>query len=190
MHFSVKRCQQVTFVKNLAFIEYYWQYNNCGNKDLSYAAALRQLANGKQASDNTRNSTSTPACELCTDVVSKRIGFENRRFGILENCDHVFCLTCIRAYRHLALSQKLPKEDTDCKSCTEEPQPQTLVACPVCGADSGVVVSSWFQMAGPDSRTAYVVKFKEDMKTISCPWYRCGQGQCMYPEKCVVTRQQ
>lgn len=36
-------------------------------------------------------------CSVCLEKVWERDG--DKRFGILENCDHVFCLDCIRKWR-------------------------------------------------------------------------------------------
>ena len=36
-------------------------------------------------------------CGVCLETVWSRSG--DTRFGILENCDHIFCLECIRKWR-------------------------------------------------------------------------------------------
>jgi E3 ubiquitin-protein ligase makorin len=36
-------------------------------------------------------------CGVCLETVWDRDG--DKRFGILENCDHIFCLECIRKWR-------------------------------------------------------------------------------------------
>ena len=39
------------------------------------------------------------SCGICMEVVWEKDNASNQRFGILENCDHVFCLPCIRKWR-------------------------------------------------------------------------------------------
>ncbi|GFU29562.1 uncharacterized protein NPIL_511611 [Nephila pilipes] len=36
------------------------------------------------------------ACSKCQEVISKKLFFDERRFGLLNNCDHAFCYGCIR----------------------------------------------------------------------------------------------
>ncbi len=36
-------------------------------------------------------------CGICLETVWDREG--DKRFGMLENCDHIFCLECIRTWR-------------------------------------------------------------------------------------------
>jgi E3 ubiquitin-protein ligase makorin len=38
-------------------------------------------------------------CGICMDTVMERSLPSQRRFGILPNCSHIFCLDCIRKWR-------------------------------------------------------------------------------------------
>ena len=38
-------------------------------------------------------------CGICLEVVMDKKGMGERPFGILENCNHCFCLRCIRMWR-------------------------------------------------------------------------------------------
>lgn len=39
-------------------------------------------------------------CGVCMEVVLEKKGSDaTRRFGILPNCKHIFCLECIRKWR-------------------------------------------------------------------------------------------
>lgn len=38
-------------------------------------------------------------CGICMDVVWQKEPASARRFGILSNCQHVYCLDCIRKWR-------------------------------------------------------------------------------------------
>ncbi len=39
------------------------------------------------------------ACGICMDIVIEKDPITERRFGILEKCSHIFCLSCIRKWR-------------------------------------------------------------------------------------------
>ena len=43
-------------------------------------------------------------CSICMEVVFEKTPPENR-FGLLPNCNHVFCLTCIRTWRSSTLEK-------------------------------------------------------------------------------------
>ena len=38
-------------------------------------------------------------CGICMENVLEKHKVRDRRFGLLENCAHVFCLKCIRKWR-------------------------------------------------------------------------------------------
>jgi hypothetical protein len=45
------------------------------------------------------------ACGICLEKVLKKAGeTHERRFGILPNCKHVFCVGCIRTWREQTVS--------------------------------------------------------------------------------------
>lgn len=37
-------------------------------------------------------------CGICFEVITEKVNREHR-FGILPNCQHIFCLQCIRKWR-------------------------------------------------------------------------------------------
>lgn len=38
-------------------------------------------------------------CGVCMEVVFEKVNLSERRFGILSNCNHCYCLKCIRKWR-------------------------------------------------------------------------------------------
>jgi E3 ubiquitin-protein ligase makorin len=38
-------------------------------------------------------------CGICMDIVMEKEPSTERRFGIMSNCNHIFCLSCIRKWR-------------------------------------------------------------------------------------------
>ncbi|GFY75874.1 uncharacterized protein TNIN_401101 [Trichonephila inaurata madagascariensis] len=50
----------------------------------SFKKAVRSLPPGKEA------------CTMCQEVIRKKRFFDERRFGLLRNCDHAICYGCVR----------------------------------------------------------------------------------------------
>lgn len=38
-------------------------------------------------------------CSICMEVILEKASASERRFGILSNCNHTYCLSCIRQWR-------------------------------------------------------------------------------------------
>ncbi|XP_043932348.1 probable E3 ubiquitin-protein ligase makorin-2 [Protopterus annectens] len=38
-------------------------------------------------------------CSICMEIIYEKASTSEKRFGILSNCNHVFCLSCIRQWR-------------------------------------------------------------------------------------------
>lgn len=54
-------------------------------------------------------------CAICLDVVVEKEPRAQRRFGILENCSHVYCIECIRKWRNAQDMDK--KNKRNCPQC-------------------------------------------------------------------------
>ena len=39
------------------------------------------------------------SCGICMEVIMEKSPKAEQRFGLLSNCNHVFCLSCIRKWR-------------------------------------------------------------------------------------------
>lgn len=89
------------------------------------------------------------------------------RFGMLENCDHVFCLQCIRAWRK-----------------QHEQDKQNLRMCPLCRNESGFVVPCDRLISDPDEKAAEIASYKEEMSKIPCKLFDAGNGTCPFGASC------
>ena len=38
-------------------------------------------------------------CGICMEHILEKDNHQERRFGIMSNCNHIFCLPCIRKWR-------------------------------------------------------------------------------------------
>lgn len=98
------------------------------------------------------------ACERCGDSVVDR----GKRFGILTDCDHCFCLQCIKEYRNQSQSSD----------------------CPVCGKVSYYVVPSNIMVLDKVRKEAIISHYKDKMKQIPCKYYDGGRGSCKFGANC------
>jgi E3 ubiquitin-protein ligase makorin len=69
-------------------------------------------------------------CGICMEVVWEKEKDSDKRFGILENCNHTFCLQCIRKWR-----------------ASKSYENKVVKACPECRVKSDFVTPSryWFE---------------------------------------------
>ncbi|XP_054706837.1 E3 ubiquitin-protein ligase makorin-2-like [Uloborus diversus] len=123
---------------------------------------------------NSRKSSTWEMCNLCKEFVSRKDSFESTRFGILDSCDHIFCLSCIRNYRETIHRSVFKNNKGNCRE-----DPPTPIICPVCKVSSVYIMSSRTWIRGPSKKAKLVKKFKESVKTIPCEYIKCGQGTCL-----------
>lgn len=87
-------------------------------------------------------------CSVCFDRVLSKTNASERKFGILSECDHSFCITCIRNWRRSSPSSGM----------------DTLRACPICRKVSYFVVPSETWFTTKEEKTEIVDKYKERLK--------------------------
>ena len=103
-------------------------------------------------------------CEICSEDVL----LKGCKFGLLENCDHVFCLACIREWRN----QK------------EKQDRLNLRKCPICRVDSYVIIPSTHYMKGVD-KAGEKIRYSQHLSMIPCKNYDQGKGQCPFGSSCL-----
>jgi len=97
-------------------------------------------------------------CEHCKQKVLEN----NKRFGLLTECTHCFCLQCIKDWR--SESQKSE--------------------CPVCNIVSHFVVPSNVMVIDKGRKNSIIQNYKEKMKQIPCKYYDGGKGTCKFGSNC------
>lgn len=115
-------------------------------------------------------------CGICNEKVSQKQPASKRRFGLLE-CDHAFCLDCIRYHRSLALPRATNRHGSL----------RHLRECPVesCGRYSDFVVPSvvWLK-CGPEKKEL-ICNYKKNCSSIPCRYYKPGRRpECPFGEYC------
>ena len=103
-------------------------------------------------------------CGICFDSISNK----GEKYGMLENCDHAFCLSCIRSWR----KQK------------EQQDRANLRRCPVCRNESFFVVPCENPIIDVDQKAAAVVKYKKQMSAVPCKAFDYGRGKCALGTSC------
>lgn len=129
---------------------------------------------GKNGVNASRNKNSRqPTQPADPEFVECGICFENviqkgQRFGILETCDHAFCLSCIRSWRRER----------------EQQDRQNLRMCPVCRKESFFVVPSDRILFDPDEKKQIIDDYKNEMGRIPCKLFDYGRGTCPFGSSC------
>jgi E3 ubiquitin-protein ligase makorin len=103
-------------------------------------------------------------CGLCHIPILQGV---DPRFGLL-NCDHAFCLGCIRTWRstHFDANNEFPR------------------SCPDCKEVSYFIVPSSTWIADPTEKFKVIEQYKKRMSAIPCKYYDYGRGDCPFGSSC------
>mmetsp|Transcript_38766 Transcript_38766/g.64462 ORF Transcript_38766/g.64462 Transcript_38766/m.64462 type:complete len:409 (-) Transcript_38766:191-1417(-) len=102
-------------------------------------------------------------CGICYENPCAR----KERFGILNNCEHVFCLSCIRSWRG-----------------TDGPGKTAIRGCPICRVESHFVVPSDHFVTDGEEKPLLIDEYKTNMKQIPCKHFDQGRGSCPFGSSC------
>ncbi|GFY71953.1 putative E3 ubiquitin-protein ligase makorin-4 [Trichonephila inaurata madagascariensis] len=103
-------------------------------------------------------------CGICLEEVYKKELFTHQKFGILENCDHAYCLDCIRIWR-------------------SNENPLTKKQCPQCRVKSNFVVPSEFWFESRERKQEIVDAWKAVLSTKKCKYFGSPRG-CPFRKNC------
>ncbi|XP_033900480.3 probable E3 ubiquitin-protein ligase makorin-1 isoform X2 [Acipenser ruthenus] len=121
---------------------------------------------GASASDAYERSKDV-MCGICMDKVYEKPAPEDRRFGILPNCSHPFCLGCIVTWRK-----------------TKDFQDEVIKSCPQCRVKSTFYIPNKYWVSDPAQKHTLVAKFKERTSKIKCKFYM-RHGCCPFRSECI-----
>ncbi|CAN7059353.1 unnamed protein product [Brassica oleracea var. botrytis] len=110
-------------------------------------------------------------CCVCLERVLSKPTPAERKFGILTECDHAFCIGCIRNWRSSA-----PSTGMDVNS--------TLRACPICRKLSYFVVPSVIWFSDPDEKKEIMDNYRDKLRSIDCKHFNFGDGNCPFGTSC------
>jgi len=102
-------------------------------------------------------------CGICYESIRGR----RQRFGHLENCEHAFCLECIRSWR------RMRDQDKD-----------NLRRCPVCRIESYFVLPAEDLLADDELRLREAEAYRQHLRKTPCKWFNFGKGTCPFSTSC------
>ncbi|KAK9828000.1 hypothetical protein WJX81_007535 [Elliptochloris bilobata] len=106
-------------------------------------------------------------CAICLERV---LATRGRKFGLLENCDHAFCLACIRSWRATAEAGLAGDTAVRC--------------CPLCRQLSWFVTPSAIWPNTAEAKAATISAYKAKLATINCRMFAAGAGTCPHGTSC------
>ncbi|WOL19475.1 hypothetical protein Cni_G28273 [Canna indica] len=110
-------------------------------------------------------------CSVCLDRVLSKSKPAERKFGLLSECDHPFCISCIRNWR-----SNSPSSGMDVNSA--------LRACPMCRKLSYFVIPSVIWYSTKEEKQEIVESYKNKLKSIDCKYFDFGNGTCPFGSSC------
>lgn len=105
-------------------------------------------------------------CGICFDVVWEKDGRE-QRFGILPNCNHCFCLECIRTWRQ-----------------AKQFDNKIIRACPECRTCSDFVCPSSFWVDNSEEKEQLITKYKSALSEKDCKYFK--KVSCNFNVYCAI----
>ncbi|KAF2361236.1 Zinc finger C3HC4 RING-type [Trinorchestia longiramus] len=108
-------------------------------------------------------------CGICMDTVMERSLPSQRRFGILPNCSHIFCLDCIRKWRQ-----------------SKQFENKIIRSCPECRIQSDYIIPSryWVDETDKEEKKKLVDSYREALGQKECKYFNKGEGTCPFGNKC------
>ncbi|KAL1491753.1 hypothetical protein ABEB36_012303 [Hypothenemus hampei] len=121
-------------------------------------------------SNSSETDTNEKMCSICLEdfVTQKPHTSENNKFGILLNCHHCFCFTCINQWIEKIISSG-----------------QLNRSCPLCRQTIEFIFPSrvWFE--SNEEKQLYISQEKAKMGQINCPYFQKGNSHCPFGSKCL-----
>ncbi|KAJ8983303.1 hypothetical protein NQ317_010841 [Molorchus minor] len=106
------------------------------------------------------------SCGVCFEVIMEKANGE-QRFGILPNCNHCFCLSCIRKWRQARQFEN-----------------KIIRACPECRVTSDFVCPSMYWVDTKEDKEKLINDYKKALSRKDCKYFKKGHGKCPFGNKC------
>lgn len=113
-------------------------------------------------------------CNVCLERVLSKPKPSECKFGLLPECDHAFCLSCIRNWRSSA-----PTSAMEIGSNTN-----TVRTCPVCRKLSYFVIPSGIWFTTKEEKQEIIDNYKANCRLIDCKHFDSGNGNCPFGASC------
>ncbi|TKR88797.1 hypothetical protein L596_012984 [Steinernema carpocapsae] len=125
------------------------------------------LANHEEAMEEAfaHARTSEKTCGICLENVWEK----NKRFGILQNCSHCFCLECIRQWR----------------KSREGSEVMTTRSCPECRTHSDFIIPCCYWVEDRGEKEHLIGVYQANTKQKRCKYFQSGnRDSCKFGNKC------
>jgi len=106
-------------------------------------------------------------CGICLEVVRSKENRSDQRFGILTDCSHAFCLSCIRRWRNTSNSAN-----------------KIVRTCPICRVSSAFVTPSEVWVEDATEKKKLIEGYKSALKDKPCRYFAQGTGTCPFGASC------
>lgn len=106
-------------------------------------------------------------CGICMEKVWEKDKEIDQRFGILENCNHIFCLSCIRKWR-----------------ASKSYENKIVKACPECRVKSDFITPSKYWFEDDENKRKIIQEYKNNLGQTACKYFKQGDGTCPFGNKC------
>lgn len=112
-------------------------------------------------------------CGLCKQDVPTKRSLTCSRFGVLDCCCCTFCYCCLQT----VIRRRIELNKRRGVSNPEELLRRSLI-CPTCEKPSNLTVSckTFFMTVG--EKTSYIIRFRENMMNVNCPFLKNGVPIC------------
>lgn len=105
-------------------------------------------------------------CCICLD----KIIASGKQFGVMDNCDHSFCLDCIRNWR---------------ATYDKRSGKQHFRTCPICRKNSYMVIPSTKMVKSGPEKEDLIAEYKAVLKGIPCKHFNSGKSICPFMNSCL-----
>ncbi|KAF7836031.1 E3 ubiquitin-protein ligase makorin [Senna tora] len=119
----------------------------------------------------TLNDSQEIECNICLEHVLSKPKASDRKFGVLPECDHAFCISCIRNWRNSAPSSAMGSNNA-------------VRTCPVCRKLSYYVIPSNIWYSTKEEKEEIIDNYKTNCKLIDCKHFDFGNGNCPFGNNC------
>ncbi|XP_005167100.1 makorin, ring finger protein, 4 isoform X1 [Danio rerio] len=109
------------------------------------------------------------ACGICMDKISEKSTAQERRYGILPNCNHAFCIGCIVTWRK-----------------TKDFQEEVIKGCPQCRVKSSFYIPSKHWVCDGEEKASLIASFKERSSKLKCTFFM-RHGCCPFKSECIYS---
>ncbi|XP_033095752.1 probable E3 ubiquitin-protein ligase makorin-1 [Anneissia japonica] len=106
-------------------------------------------------------------CGICMEVILEKSNVKERKFGVLSDCKHPYCLSCIRKWRSAKHYEK-----------------KVVRGCPTCRIPSNFVTPSDYWVEDPEEKKKIIDKYKSVLGNKHCKYFNKGKGSCPFSGNC------